>query len=249
LRVVDECSGAYLQTLIFDQARWEQVGRHYIQNALRQVFCRWGLPERIRTDNGYPWGNSGDFPPELALWVLGLGVEMVWIDPACPQQNGVVERSQGVGQDWFEPQSCRSAAQLQQRCDTLDRRQRERYPYREGQSRQEVYPTLEHTGRRYSVAAEQSLFRSRRVHEVLSQWVVARRVDCNGCVSIYHRGLYVGKHHIAKQVYVHLDPSGPTWVVADEEGRQLRTHAARELTGQRICSLSVMTRKGKQCPR
>jgi transposase len=246
LRVVDECSGAYLQTVIFSAARWEHIGRHQIQAAFRDVLCRWGLPERIRSDNGYPWGNSGDFPPEWALWVMGLGIAMVWIDPSSPQQNGVVERSQDVGQDWFEPQTCRCASELQRRADVLDSRQRERYPHRDGHSRLEVYPALKHSGRPYSVGRERSLFQASRVHEALSAWVVTRRVDCNGVVSVYHRGRYVGKQHIGKQVWVYLDPTGPTWVIADETGAQIRTHDAEELTKERICSLSVTTRKGKQ---
>jgi len=75
------------------------VQRQPIQDGLRQVFGRWGLPQRLRVDNGYPWGSSGDFPPEMALWLIGLGIDRVWIAPACPQKNGVVERAQGTGQD------------------------------------------------------------------------------------------------------------------------------------------------------
>jgi hypothetical protein len=246
LRVVDECTGAYLQTVIFRQARWEHVKRQSVQEALRQIFACWGLPERMRVDNGYPWGNSGDFPPELALWLVGLGIEMVWITPACPQENGVVERSQDIGQDWFEPHTCRNAAELQRRCDALDRRQREQYPYREGQSRSEVYPELTHSARRYRVSQERRQWEVSRVHELVSRWTVPRRVDCNGCVSVYNRGRYVGKRHIGQQVFVSLDPSGPTWVISDQAGTQLRTHPAEELTATRIRNLSVTTRKGQR---
>lgn len=140
LRIADECSGAFLNTKVFAQSRWERVDRFQIQDHLRAVFSIWGLPERLRTDNGFPWGSTGDFPPEMALWLIGLGIEMIWIPPACPQQNGVVERAQGTGQNWAEPGACRSAGELQKRCDTMDRRQRERYPYRSGHSRMEVYP-------------------------------------------------------------------------------------------------------------
>jgi hypothetical protein len=246
LRVVDECTGAYLQTVVFPHQRWEHVSRHGVQEALRQSFQRWGLPQRMRVDNGYPWGNSGDFPPELALWLAGLGIEMVWITPACPRENGVVERSQDIGQDWFEPHTCRNAAELQRRCDALDRRQREQYPYREGRSRADVYPELTHSGRRYRVRQETRQWEVSRVYELVSGWVVPRQVDCNGCASVYNRGRYVGKAHIGKGVFVSLDPSGPTWVIADEKGTQLRTHPAEELTATRIRHLSVTTRKGQR---
>jgi hypothetical protein len=43
----------------------------------RQVFVRWGLPDRVRVDNGYPWGTPRDLPSELALWLIGLGVEPI----------------------------------------------------------------------------------------------------------------------------------------------------------------------------
>jgi transposase len=246
LRVVDECTGAFLATVVFFHARWEHVGRHEIQKALRRIFARWGLPRRVRVDNGYPWGSSGDFPTELALWLIGLGIEMVWIPPACPQQNGVVERAQGTGQDWFEPQTCRTPEELQRRCDALDQRQRERYPYRKGRSRWEVYPTLRHSGRKYRVGQERQQWEASRAWAAVAQQVVKRRVDCTGCVSVYNRGRYVGKPYIGTQVYVSLDPTGPTWVIADEAGRQLRTHAAEELAGERIRSLSVACRKGKR---
>ncbi len=136
-----------MKTLVFACARWAHLERHAIQEGLRQGFARWGLPERLRVDNGYPWGSTGAFPPELALWLIGLGIELGSIQPACPQQNGVVERAQGTGQNWAEPQTCRHPAELQQRCDVLERRQRERYPSRDGRSRWDVYPALRHSGR------------------------------------------------------------------------------------------------------
>jgi hypothetical protein len=77
LRVVDECSGAFLSTVVFPTARWQNVDRHAIQHSLRVIFARWGLPQRLRVANGYPWGSTGEFPPELALWLLGLGLELV----------------------------------------------------------------------------------------------------------------------------------------------------------------------------
>lgn len=246
LRVVDECSGAFLQTLVFATARWQNVSRHAIQEGLRQVFGRWGLPGRLRVDNGYPWGSAGDFPPEMALWLLGLGIEMLWIAPACPQQNGVVERAQGTGQNWAEPPHCRTAAELQARCDLMDQRQRERYPYRAGRSRSEVYPELRQADRRYTRRGERSAWDAAKAWAVVAQQVVPRRVDCTGSVSIYHRTRYVGKPYIGQQVYVSLDPSGPTWVIADAAGNELRTHAAEELSAERICSLRVGCRKGQR---
>ena len=77
--------------------------------ALREAFAQWGRPARIRVDHGHPWGSRGDLPTELGLWLLGLGIELVYNPPRQPQQNGVVERSQEVGQRWADPACCSDA--------------------------------------------------------------------------------------------------------------------------------------------
>src|ERR671934_175688 len=74
--------------------------RRTVQPLLRQAFGRWGLPGGLRVDNGKPWGSWSDLPTALALWLLGLGIELHWNPPRQPQRNGVVERSQGTGKRW-----------------------------------------------------------------------------------------------------------------------------------------------------
>ncbi len=96
LTVTDEASGAILATEVSPHRRWEHVPVHAIQAMFRHVFVRWGLPDRVRVDNGYPWASSRDLPPELALWLIGLGVEPIWNPPAQPTRNPKVERSNGL---------------------------------------------------------------------------------------------------------------------------------------------------------
>jgi transposase InsO family protein len=245
LQFVDECSGAFLKTTVFPTGRWEHVDRYEIQEEFRRAFAQWGRPGRLRVDNGYPWGSSGDLPAELALWLLGLGIEMIWNTPGCPQQNGVVERSQGTCQNWTEPETCRTPAELQRHCDRMDRRQREQYPYRDGSSRWEVYPELKHSGQAYSLRWEGKHWDLSKALAILSETTVPRHVDASGSVTLYHHTHYVGKPHIGTWVYVSLDPTGPTWVFSDERGNELRTHAAAELTAECIRGLRVSRRCAK----
>ena len=119
-------------------------------------------------DNGKPWGSWSDLPPALALWLIGLGVDVIGNDPRCPQQNGVVERSQGTAKGWAEPHACRTPAELQSRLDEDDRLQRERYPQVRGQSRWQLFPGLAHSGRVYAAADEQRLWDVVRVREHLA---------------------------------------------------------------------------------
>lgn len=245
LRFVDECSGAFLRTTVYDAKRWAYMDRHVIQNDVRNAFSDWGIPDRMRFDNGYPFGSTGDFPPEMALWLIGLGIEMIWIHPGCPQQNGVVERAQGTGKNWSEPKKCRTSKQLQKCCDKMDYLQRERYPYRDGASRGAVYPELAHSGHKYNRRTERQNWDLSRVLAAVSQTVCTRKVDSSGSVSVYNRTRYIGKSHTGKKIYVSLDATGPTWVFSDANGNDLRTHQADELTEKRIRSLTVGYRKPK----
>jgi hypothetical protein len=213
-----------------------------VQDELRGAFARWGLPEEVRVDNGGPWGSAGDLPPELALWLIGLGIVVVWNDPRSPQQNGIVERSQGTGKRWAEPDRCDSIEELRQHLQEMDSIQREAYPSIAGHSRVEAFPGLRHSGKRYSRAWEERHWDVQLVLEHLAGYALPRKVDKNGDVWLYHRPHYVGCMHRGKHIFVMVDPQRAEWVFADAQGQQLRTQAAPELAAERIRSLTVSKR-------
>jgi len=59
----------------------------------RRLFREYGLPERIRSDNGVPFATIalGRLSP-LSVWWVRLGIRPELIEPAHPQQNGRHER-------------------------------------------------------------------------------------------------------------------------------------------------------------
>lgn len=201
LRVTDECSGAVLQTRVFPGV-WNALPAQQTQGALRQGFSRWGLPARLRLDNGAPWGNWNDLPTALALWLVGLGVELHFNEPGKPQHNGVVEKSQDTGQRWGEPGTAQSPAELQQRLDEMDRIQREEYPSFEGRSRLAVFPQLVHSGRAYSQQWEQRSWDLGRARQYLAGHVGRRQAGRQGQVSVYNRNYCLGVLHKNKTVFV-----------------------------------------------
>jgi transposase InsO family protein len=57
------------------------------------AFREYGLPARLRTDNGAPFGSSGDTGlSALAVWWIKLGIYPERIRPGKPQENGRHER-------------------------------------------------------------------------------------------------------------------------------------------------------------
>jgi transposase InsO family protein len=243
MRVVDEFSGAVLDTKVFDSAHISQVRLSRLRSHMRTVFSRWGRPFCFRVDNGFPFGSQGDFPPELSLWILGLDIEIIWNPPRQPQKNGVVERSQGTGKNWAEPSECTSVRQLQSHLQKMDKIQREKYPSVQGASRIEAFPELSHSGRKYDAAWEKKHWSYQAVLEHVAGYVDSRKVSPSGHVSIYSRTYYVGKHHRGKSIFVYLDPTEVSWVFATEDDRELRTHPAKELTRSRILQLDVTYRR------
>lgn len=65
-----------------------------VQRHLRDAFERYGLPLRLNTDNGAPWGSPSQ-PGQLTslgVWLIRLGVQLSYSRPAHPQTNGKDER-------------------------------------------------------------------------------------------------------------------------------------------------------------
>lgn len=58
-----------------------------------RIFKEFGLPQRIRTDNGVPFAtNTLARLSSLSAWWVRLGIMPELIEPGCPQQNGRHER-------------------------------------------------------------------------------------------------------------------------------------------------------------
>jgi transposase InsO family protein len=88
-------------TVIDDHSRYNIVlsacsrtTTQVVQEALERAFRCYGLPSRINTDNGAPWG-SPSAPgqlTELAVWLIRLGIHVSYSRPYHPQTNGKDER-------------------------------------------------------------------------------------------------------------------------------------------------------------
>jgi transposase InsO family protein len=86
-------------TVIDDHSRFNVVldalagqTRLLVQPSLRAAFERYGLPDRINTDNGAPWGSGGQGITALGVWLVRLGIHVSHSRPNHPQTNGKDER-------------------------------------------------------------------------------------------------------------------------------------------------------------
>jgi putative transposase len=83
---------AYSRYLLRCQRVRAEDTRH-ARPVFETAFREFGLPERMRTDNGSPFGSNGDSGlTALAVWWIKLGIWPERIRPGQPQENGRHER-------------------------------------------------------------------------------------------------------------------------------------------------------------
>jgi len=204
---------------------------------MEKAFYRWGLPSRIKIDNGYPFVNvrSTDLPSLLVFWWIGLGIEVIFNRPATPQQNGTVEGLQNICNRWVNPALYASAAELQLAMDEVVRRQRETYriPAKGYKTRAELHPELEQNSRVYDPLD----FSIQRVKDFLTKQVFERRAGPQGVISFSSCSLYLGYKHRKQTVTITYDSSNGTWIVKSVKGETLLVTEIPFITERHILDL------------
>jgi transposase InsO family protein len=244
LRLVDEASGAVLLTRVFACGRWNDVPKQAVQAFLREAFARWGRPEGVRVDHGTPWVSAGGLPSDLELWLAGLGVTLHLIRVRRPEDNGKVERSNGTGKRWAEPQRQDDAQALQRRIDEEDRVQREVFRDDQGLTRRQRHPDLIHSGRAYASSCESAVWDWAEALACLAQRRARRKVSKRGQVSLYDRHHRVGREHAGEVVVVSFDAPGLRWRF--ELGQaEVGSSAAEQISAERVRGLGLGSRQGR----
>jgi putative transposase len=107
-----------------------QATTQWTQRAFRGMFRQQGLPEIIRVDNGAPFASMGPGGlSKLSVWWIGLGIEVQFSRPACPQDNGSHERMhRTMKAECCQPPSANLQAQ-QQRFDRWRKEFNEERPH------------------------------------------------------------------------------------------------------------------------
>ena len=101
-----------------------------VKPILDRVFRTYGLPLRMRSDNGSPFGDGRPCGlTELAVWWIELGIVLERIDPGCPQQNGCHERMHRTMSDATMTPPAATPRQQQKRFDDFRRHFNEERPH------------------------------------------------------------------------------------------------------------------------
>jgi len=137
--------------------RASQICPRSATQIVNKCFERWGLPQEIKIDNGYPFVNPNymNIPTKAKLWWIGLGINVIQNTPGVPQENGAVECLQGICSRWVNPILIECEYKLQRSLNEVSDFQRNDYqiPGLGYQTRIELYPELEENPRKYDPQA------------------------------------------------------------------------------------------------
>jgi transposase InsO family protein len=123
---LEDGSASHPLTMIDDHSRYslcigacanEQSST--VQQHLTTTFRRYGMPDALFVDNGSPWGDSGGSRwTALRVWLLRLGVDVIYARPYHPQSRGKNERfHRTLKAEVFAMRRFRNLQEVQHACD------------------------------------------------------------------------------------------------------------------------------------
>lgn len=195
-----------------------QVKVEKVKRKMQSIFIRWGMPRQIKIDNGRPFGDPlrQGLPP-LALWLIGLGIGVIWNRPRTPQDNAKVERCQGTLGKWTEYEKLKSTEALQLALDRESNfyNQVFRDRRKNNTTRLERHPNLMHTRKLYCSGS----FKESRVLSFVAKGCWMRQVSTNGQVSIAGERFSVGQALAGQIVKLNFDAEQKVWRVRNSSDK------------------------------
>lgn len=165
-----------------------------VQNALTEIFSRYGMPYRMSMDNGFPWAvitKGKRCWTQLSVWLLRLGIRLSFARPYHPQTNGKDERfHRTLKLELLRDHAWRSLVECQPHFDAW----REIYNC----ERPHEALGLDVPASRYQVSPR--AFPERLPQIEYPEGTVVRKVERNGIITIRGQAYFVGEAFRSLQV-------------------------------------------------
>lgn len=206
-----------------------------------KVFQKWGMPRCIKFDNGLPFGvPSRKLIPFLSLWLIGLGIRVIFNRPGRPTDNSKVERMQAVTNNWAVPIQCMNVCQMQKSLNHNINLQRNDFKLRRHQNktRSQLYPKLYEPYKAY----EKDSFDMRFIHQLLTKGYWERLVSKNGQIYFYDQQFYLGRTHQRQNVQIQFDLDKLVWCVSDTNGQLIKQITVVNICKDILCDLTKLSK-------
>ena len=214
------------------QPAFTRFGKSIIKAYFEGVFTQWGLPEIIKVDNGQPWKNSlSHLLTVLALWWIGLGIEVHWNRPRRPQENAVVENLNGLVTRWTELHQKESIDQLNDELTWIGIFQRKKIKVEKynQQTRLQKSPSLNTIIRPYTP----DIFDFNRCKLFLQNnyhWV--RIISKVGQIDFAYQRIYISRKLATQNVYIIYKADAHLFEITNEQNVIIKSFDLKDFNQQ-----------------
>lgn len=218
--VIDVKSRTKVESTPRHRVRKPATDDYYV--SLRRAFLSYGRPLRLSLDHDTVFFDNttpSPFPTRLHLWLIGLGVEVIFTRKRRPTDHAQVERNHQtmarqtlVGQTW--PTQTALWHGLDERRAVLNHY----FPARalHHQSPFQAFPDAPYSGRPYRPEWEKDLFETARVYRYLAQGRWFRRVRGNGHFMMGGYEYHIGNRFCRREVEITFDADRVVFVCKPE---------------------------------
>jgi hypothetical protein len=179
--------------------------------SLRRAFLNYGLPVRLSLDHDTVFFDNttpSPFPTRLHLWLIGLGVEVIFTRKRRPTDHAQVERThQTMARQALMGQTWHTQTALWHRLDERRAVLNHYFPVRalHRLSPFQAYPEALYSGRPYRPEWEKDLFETERVYRYLAQGRWFRRIRDNGHFAMGGYQYYIGNRFARRELEIAFD--------------------------------------------
>jgi hypothetical protein len=148
------------------------------------------LPEQVSLDHDsafYDNKSASPFPSGIHLWLIGLGVQVRFINKRPPLEHSRIERHhQTMAWQAFDGQTFADVTALQHSLQARMLFLNQEYPTRalNGQPPFQAFPQARHSSRLYSYATEEQILDMQRVYDYLQNGRWFRQISSVGVFSL-----------------------------------------------------------------
>ena len=180
LNIKDLYSGVYCASrVVMSNSHNGSPSADDYRNALRHAFAEFGLPEKVQVDHAsafYENKGKSPFPTRFHLWLLSLGIDLVFSRKYRPTDQAVVERMhQTIENQVIGGQSFCSLQAIQKKTDKRRKLLNYHIPAKccGHQAPLVAHPQAKHSGSVYCPNNERALINFDRVFDYLSKgkWI------------------------------------------------------------------------------
>jgi hypothetical protein len=206
------------------------------QLALRWAFVQYGLPERLSLDHDSAFFDNtspSPYPSRLHLWLVALGIDVVFIQQPPPRQHARIERAhQTMTAQTLTGQHWSSQPALWHGLDQRRRFLNERYPSRSlaGRAPLQAFPQALHSGRAYQPEWEAELLDLHRLDRFLARGRWLRETNLHGEFWLGLQRYNAGTAAARTTQQITFDPPSREFVAQTVGGENLRRFAAKGLS-------------------